>query len=56
VILSRVALRASWLAKAMRTVEDVSRIGYGEDEGAEPSDGAEPDRPTGPGYLEASDR
>ncbi len=53
VILSRVALRASWLAKAMRTVEDVGRIAYGED-GSDPS---EPDGPTGAGrYLEASDR
>jgi hypothetical protein len=54
VILSRVALRSSWLAKAMRTVRDVGRIGYGEVDGADPS---ELDRPTGPGrYLEASDR
>jgi hypothetical protein len=54
VILSRVALRASWLAKAMRTVEDVSRVGYDEADGSDPS---EPDRPTGAGrYFEASDR
>jgi hypothetical protein len=54
VILSRVALRASWLAKAMRTVEDVSRITFGEEDGPDPG---EPERPARPShYLEASDR
>lgn len=53
VILSRVALRASWLAKAMRTVEDVSRIADGDENGP---DRGEPERPARLSYLEASER
>jgi hypothetical protein len=57
VILSRVALRASWLAKAMRTVEDIGPIAYGEAEGADPSEHGAPRRPPDRGgYLEARER
>jgi hypothetical protein len=54
VILSRVALRASWLAKAMRSVEDVGRIALGEEDGSDPGDPERAARPSH--YLEASDR